>query len=123
MNKLCKECGKEFQLSKFNPYFEYCKEHRKGKKVGKSIKTKRKELNRKLRKEGLKCKDCEDILHKHEMGLFICSKCNNHYWVYGDGYYRTWGTEIKYYFEGNFIGKYSDPVSTKKMLEDYKNAR
>lgn len=120
VNKVCVECGKEFQISKFQPYIIWCKEHRKGKqKVIKGTSKKSKKIaKREMKSHGFGCPECENVLDKSNMGLFICPKCHVHYWVFSNGFYRTFHLPYKLYYKGNFVANIGDigqPTASEAM--------
>ena len=113
ITKICAECGCEFKISKFQPYIIWCKEHRKGKQdviKNTTSKKSKKKAKQEMKSHGFNCPQCESIKDQTNMGMFICpnKNCNTHYWVYGNGWYRTFHPPYKMYFEGEFRGEVGD---------------
>ncbi len=120
VTKVCKDCGKEFTISKFQPYIVWCKDCRKG-KVYTGTKKQKKVEKQTMKSHGFKCKECEEVLEYGHMGLFTCKKCKTQYWVYSDGWYRTFQAPYKMYYKGDFAGNVGeiDQPSIKEAIEAY----
>lgn len=126
VTKICPDCGKEFQISKFQPYIVHCKVCRKGKPVQKSYQTKKKERKKEMRSHGFNCPACRQVLDAKK-GLFVCPSCETHYWKIDDNWYRNFHTSKNgtygVYFKGEYAGDMTgEPGSLKKVVEGF-NAR
>jgi len=105
LTRLCETCGREFSISKFQPYIKNCKEHRSKKTITKN-KNKRKRHQLKSCCSNL----FENMLSK-KCGIVFCEKCNKMYWKVKDNRFRSYHRHVdgKYWIydtAGNRTEKY-----------------
>lgn len=128
MTKICTDCNKEFEISKFQPYITQCKKCRKGKSVnhgpvicercGKEFEPSKFASNAKYcpeckskpkhRRQG--CDECHKIPPTYRGHWQCASKtCDKAWWCYGNGVYRTFQRcadgKFWFYKDGELVGK------------------
>lgn len=103
MTRICETCGKEFEISKFQPYIRNCKEHRSKATIQQNTVARAK---RKI--DAKKC--CQEELAKKREGMTICPTCREQFWNVKDGVFRTFHkrSDGRYwvYIDGTRVGKY-----------------
>lgn len=120
MTKLCDTCGKEFEISKFQPYVTNCKEHRSKQTIKKNVKKKRPKNHLK------EC--CVEAINKTcntQIGIAIChnKSCKEQYWLITTGFYRTFhkkpdGKYWLYNKDGERLGKFESVSDMKEVIKN-----
>lgn len=91
--RICRDCGKDFVVSKFHPYIVQCKKCRKknGTQIIKHVKAKK-----------VKC--CDYIFNLEKHGLHKCRVCEKQWWHIINGYFREYQSK-RIYYKGQFLGE------------------
>lgn len=116
MIRLCEECGREFEISKFQPYIKHCPEHRS-----------RGKFQKKVRRDRSLAKSCcaESMRRAEERGktgLVICS-CKEQFWQIVIGTFRSFhrkeDDQFTVYCQGRMIGHASAPKQAIEMATEF----
>jgi len=108
---VCEKCGATFDRSIAHPYLVTCPVCRGTKKKVKTI----------------GCKFCRDILYNGDPkpGMYHCQfdPCGEQYWIYGDGWFRTWiGGRIgpsQLWFKDKFVSALEEGSNVREIMNAY----
>jgi hypothetical protein len=103
---VCEKCKKVFSRCVYHPYITVCPECRGKKKISKSV-----------------CRFCDDFLKngKHKQGIFIC-RCERHWWLHGDGYYRNCHGDIVLYYRGEALGPINEHGDIRRLRNEHQKS-
>lgn len=122
MIRLCESCEREFEVSKFNPYFTQCKSCRKG-KCSTTLRIKPK---KKKKRNHLSCDRCKDhFTLSKKTGMWKCPLCRTVYTVIIPGWYKIWESDNltnKVYFMGTFKGFHTEYNDLRSMINEHEKS-